>query len=141
MQPSPIPQTWSQLIYLLAGVLIGLIPEFYRAYHSKQKTLLEAAEVEVRIEKTDAETASLRLRDDLATGEGVGRMLTTLMEAGDELRDLQKRAIQAEADAQVAQLFVDQLNAAAKLAVCEHHPHGVRLSDYTPQQLNPSKHT
>lgn len=82
---------------------------------------------------------SLRLRDELATGEGVGKMLNTLIEAGDQLREMQRRVIQAEADAQAAQLFVEQLNMAAKLTVCNHHPYGVRLSDYTPQQLNQPK--
>jgi hypothetical protein len=141
MQPSPIPQTWSQLIYLLTGILIGLIPEIYRTYRDRKKSYLEASEAEARIEKTTAEVTSLRLHDDLATGEGVGRMLTTLIEAGDQLRDLQRRATQAEADAQMAQMFVDQLNAAGRLAVCEHHPNGVRLSDYAPQQLKKPKHS
>lgn len=140
MQLSPLPQTWSQLTHLLIGILIGLIPELYRTYRDRKKSYLEVTEAEVRVEKTTAEVTSLRLRDDLATGEGVGRMLTTLIDAGDQLRELQKRATQAEMDAQMAQMFVDQLNAAAKLAVCEHHPHGVRLSDYTPHQLNLHTH-
>jgi len=40
----------------------------------------------------------------------------------------ERRAVQAEADAQAAIMFVDQMHAAANLK-------GVRLADYTPKQL------
>jgi hypothetical protein len=140
MQLSPVPQNWRELTYLFLAALITLIPEIYRRYANSKKTRLENDETQMRTGKTAAETQSMRLRDDLAVSEQVGQMLSTLIQTGDELRDLQRRAIQAEADAQVAQLFVDQLNAAAKLAVCEHHPHGVRLSDYTPHQLKSHTH-
>jgi hypothetical protein len=56
--------------------------------------------------------------------------------------DLERRLAQAEADARAAEMFTGQLHAAAKLTTCEHYPTGVKLSDYTPQQLNPpTKHT
>lgn len=98
MQLSPIPQSWSQLIYLAAGVLIGLIPEIYRRYANSKKLSLENTETEARVEKTQAEAVSIRLRDDIATGEAVGKMLATLMTAGDELRDQQKRISELELD-------------------------------------------
>lgn len=141
MQQSPLPQSWRELIFLLLGTLILLIPESVRRYRDRKKSHLEDTEAEARVERTHAEVVSLRLRDDLATGEGVGKMLNTLIEAGDQLRDMQRRVIQAEADAQAAQLFVEQINMAAKLTVCEHHPAGIRLADFTPQQLNRLKQT
>lgn len=125
---SPLPHSWPEIIFLLAGTLIGLIPQFISSYRNRRKSDLENVESEARAELTHAEARSLRIRDDLATGEGVGKMLTTLMEATDQIRDLQRRVIQAEADAKAAQMFVEQLNMAAKLR-------GVHLSDFTPEQL------
>lgn len=91
MQPSPLPQSWSQLIYLLVGTLIGLIPQAVTTYRNRKKSTLEEAEIEARVHRTDAEVRSLRVRDDIATGEGVGKMLDTLLQAGDKIRDLQSK--------------------------------------------------
>lgn len=139
LQQSPLPQSWREFIFLSLGSLVSLIPETIRRYRDRKKSALENAEKEAEVEQSHAEIASLRLRDGLATGEGVGRMITTMIETGDQLRDLQRRTIQAEADAQAAQMFVEQLTAAMKLAICEHYPQGVRLSDYLPSQLKSSK--
>ena len=98
MQPSPNPQTWSQLIYLTTGILIGLIPEIYRRYAYRKKSDLENTETGKRIERTEAETLSIRLRDDLATGEAVGKMLATMMDASDKLRSQQEKIFELEQD-------------------------------------------
>lgn len=136
MQQSPLPQNWREFIYLVAAVVLTLIPETYRRYANRKKACLEEAEVKARTVLTEAETRSLQIRDGVAISEQVSKMLSTMMDAGDQLQELHRRVIQAEADSQAALLFVDQLTAAGKLVVCEHHPNGVRLSDYTPQQLN-----
>lgn len=127
--------TWGQVFTYLIGVSTGLIPSLVSHYLNRKKSVIEVHETETRAELNAANVRSLVVRDDLATGEGVGRMLGNLIEAGDQLSELQQqvfelrgRVLRAEADAQAAQLFVEQLNAAAKLA-------GVHLSDYLPEQL------
>lgn len=91
MQPSPLPQSWSQLTYLLIGTLIGLIPQAISAYRNRKKSDLENEESEARAELTHAEARSLKIRDDIATGEGVGKMLDTLIQAGEKIRELQTK--------------------------------------------------
>lgn len=134
--------TWANVFTFFSGVSIVLIPLLITRWLDRKKSFVEVRETETRAELNIVSARSTELRDDLATGEGVGRMLGNLIEAGDQLSELQQqvfelrgRVMRAEADAQAAQLFVEQLTAAAKLAMCEHHPHGVRLSDYMPQQL------
>lgn len=134
--------TGADVFKVLIGVSIGLIPTLIVRYLDRKKIWNEQQELTARTQLTLVNTRSTELRDDLAIGESVGEMLTTLIETGETIRDLNQqlfelkgRTMRAEADAQAAQMFVEQLNAAAKLTTCEHHPHGVRLSDYAPQQL------
>lgn len=134
--------TGADVFKVLIGVSIGLIPALVLRYLDRKKIWNEQQEVSARTKLTLVNTRSVELRDDLAIGESVGEMLTTLIETGETIRDLQQqvfdlrgRMMRAEADAQAAQMFVEQLNAAAKLTTCEHHPNGVKLSDYAPQQL------
>lgn len=91
MALSPYPQSWRELAFLLLGTLILLIPECYRRYRDRKKSSLENSEIEARAELTHAEARSLRVRDDIATGEGVGKMLDTLIQAGDKMRELQTK--------------------------------------------------
>lgn len=134
-----IPPILADILKILSGALTVLIPYTITTYRNRKKSRLENVESVARIEKTLAEARSLRVHDEIATGEGVGKFLSTMIEAGDQMRELQRRIIQAEADSAAAQLFVNQLNAAARLIICEHHPNGVRLSDFMPEQLNPPK--
>lgn len=134
--------TGADVFKVLIGVSIGLIPALVLRYLDRKKIWNEQQEVSARTKLTLVNTRSVELRDDLAIGESVGEMLTTLIETGETIRDLQQqlfefkgRTLRAEADAQAAQMFVEQLNAAAKLTTCEHHPNGVKLSNYAPQQL------
>jgi hypothetical protein len=98
LQSSPNPQTWSQFIPFSIGVLTGLIPELVRFALGYKKSHLDNTETGARIERTEAETLSIRLRDDLATGEAVGKMLTTMMSASDKLRSQQERIFELEQD-------------------------------------------
>lgn len=118
MQPSPTSQSWSQLIYLLAGTLIGLIPQAVSTYRNRKKSDLENTETAARAELAQAEARSLRVRDDIATGEGVGKMLDTLLQAGDKIRELQTKIGEMqrnEIDLALAQNDVKKMEALLKL--------------------------
>lgn len=127
--------TGADVFKVLIGVSIGLIPTLITRWLDRKKSFIEVREAETRTDLNIISARSTELRDDIATGEGVGRMLGNLIETGDQLYELQQqvfelkgRTLRAEADAQTAQLFVEQLHAAAKLK-------GVHLADYTPGQL------
>lgn len=131
--------TGADVFKVLIGVSIGLIPTLVTRWLDRKKSFVEVREAETRADLNIASTRSTELRDDLATGEGVGRMLESLINTGDQLYDLQQqlfewkgRTLRAEADADVARLFVEQLHAAAKLK-------GVHLADFTPEQLKRAK--
>jgi hypothetical protein len=143
---SPTFQSWREA---LPGVLLGILvatPAYIKLWRDRKKPVLEDKESEARTELAQASAQSLVIRDGIATGEGVGKMLASLIEAGETILEqsklinemerqaivLERRTIHAEADAEAAQIYVEQLNMAAKLA-------GVHLSDYTPRQLNPPK--
>lgn len=83
-----------------------------------------AAELHV----TEETATEIKIRAHSTAGDALARMMDRLDVAQATIDKLRERAMKAEADAQTAQMFVDQLNAAAKLK-------GVRLSDYTPAQL------
>lgn len=114
--------------------------------HRLITTWLNRKKPAAEITLTQATASEVSVRAGSSAGDAVMRMMDRLDAAQvtiDRLRserdDWRVKAMNAEADGQTAQLFVDQLNAAAKLTICEHHPHGVRLSDYLPRQLNPPK--
>jgi hypothetical protein len=131
--------TWANVFTFLSGVATGLILLLAKVWADSKKTRIEIVETASRAELNVVTARSTELRDDIATGEGVGRMLGNLIQTGDQLYDLQQqvfelkgRMMRAEADAAAAQLYVDQLNMAAKLR-------GVKLSDFLPRELNPPK--
>lgn len=147
MQEAGTIPHWIQLaLTALASIVSGIgIDKLYNSWLNRRKP---AAEVHV----TQATAAEITLRASSSASDSVMRMMDRLDAAQltiDRLRcerdewrsralDEGERADKADADAQTAQLFVDQLNAAAKLTVCRHHPTGVRLSDFSPRQLNQS---
>jgi hypothetical protein len=141
MQQSSTLPTWIQTAFgLLASFLAG--GGFYKLFNTWLNRRKPAAEIHV----TEATASEIIVRAGSNAGDAVMRMMDRLDHAQmtiDRLRserdDWRTRAMNAEDDSNAAQMFVDQLNAAAKLTVCEHHPHGVKLSDFTPQQLNPPK--
>lgn len=98
MLQSPTPHTWSDFTYLIIGTLLGLIPQLISTYRNWKRSGIEDHETEARTDKAVAETRSLRLRDELATGEFVEKALGTLMEASDKIRDQQVRIFDLEQD-------------------------------------------
>lgn len=131
--------TWANVFTFVSGILSTVIVLLVKSWLDSKKTVSEIHHTQSQTQLTQVQIRSTELRDDLATGEGVGRMLGNLIEAGDQLSDLQQqvfelkgRTLRAEADADMAQLFIEQLHAAAKLK-------GVHLADFTPDQLKRAK--
>lgn len=132
---------WIQLAFgLLASFLAG--GGFYKLINTWLNRRKPAAEVHL----TEATAAEIVVRTGSSASDAMMRMMDRLDAAQvtiDRLRgerdDWRMQAVKADDDAKTAQLFVGQLNAAAKLTVCEHHPEGVKLSDFMPQQLNADK--
>lgn len=136
-----IPPWILESLKWLAGIGAGgLIVRFVTLYQNRHRPVAE-------LHKTDAETTEITVRTSSNAGDAMMRMMDRLDVAQQNIDRLRierdswrVEALNAKDDAKTAQMFVDQLNAAARLTVCEHHPAGVKLSDYTPQQLNKSKH-
>lgn len=139
---------WIQLaLTAVASILSTIgIDRLYNNWLNRKKP---AAEIHL----TQATATEVTVRAGSSAGDAVMRMMDRLDAAQftiDRLRgerdswrfdamEAQELAGKAESDAKAAQLFVNQLNAAARLSTCEHYPEGVRLADYTPRQLNPPK--
>lgn len=131
MQESfPQAPHWLQYgLGIVAAILSGVgIDKLYNSWLNRHKP---SAEIHV----TEATATEIKVRAHSSAGDALSRMMDRLDMAQVTIDGLRERlakaeglALRAEADAQAAQMFVEQLNAAAKLA-------GVRLSDYTPTQL------
>lgn len=133
--------TWQQLAWgVVAGLFTGGgIVKLWNTYLNRRKP---AAEVTV----TEATATEITVRASSNASESIMRMMDrldssqlTIDRVRAERDEWRTEALKARDDATAAHLFTDQLNAAAKLTICEHHPEGVRLRDFTPQQLNPPK--
>jgi hypothetical protein len=140
--------TWTQTVlgWVASFVTGATILKLVTIWLNRRKP---AAEVHV----TEATATEITVRASSSASEAVIRMMDRLDGAQltiDSLRsdnaklkaDLGAallRAANAEDDAKAQRMFVGQLNAAAKLTICEHHPNGVRLADFTPRELNPPK--
>jgi hypothetical protein len=97
MQLSPLPHAPPEA-YLLIGTLLGLIPQFVTTYRNWKKSGIEDAEAKARTDRTEAEARSVRIRDDIATGEFVEKALGTMMDATDKLREQNDRINELELD-------------------------------------------
>lgn len=89
--------TLREVLAFLSGVVIA-IPSWISLYRNWKKSRIEERETEARTHLTLESVTSLRLRDDLAAGEGIGKMLTSMIETGENLSTLQKRIFDLEQD-------------------------------------------
>lgn len=97
MLQSPNPQTWTTPLYsFVSGLLIALIPYLVREYRNRKRTCLQDEETTARTEMTRVSTQSTILRDNIAVGESIGKLLTDLIEAGDTIQKLQERVFELE---------------------------------------------
>lgn len=99
MQLSPLPQSWPEARLLIFGILIGLIPSLVNRWLDRKKTSIEHKEAEARTDLHRVTVDSVVIRDSIATGEGVSKMLATLIDAGDTIKQLQDRVFQLEQEA------------------------------------------
>lgn len=99
MQTSPLPQSWAEARILLFGIVIGLIPQLITRWLDRKKSFLDNTETNARTKLAEANAQSVAIRDGIATGEGVSKMLTTLIDAGDTIKELQARVFELEQDA------------------------------------------
>lgn len=133
--------TWQQLAWgIVAGLFTGgSIVKLWNVYLNRRKP---AAEINV----TEATATEITVRAGSNASDAIIKMMdrldgaqSTIDRLRNERDELLLRVLKAEDDAETARMFTDQLNAAARLTVCEHHPSGVRLADFTPRELNPPK--
>lgn len=96
MQFSPAPSTWTEVFRLLLATFIGLIPYVVTTYRNRKKSDLENQESEARAELARTTARSTEFRDSIAAGEGVGKLLSALIEAGDTIHDLQSKNFRLE---------------------------------------------
>lgn len=82
--------TLREVLAFLSGLAIA-IPSYISLYRNWKRSRIEEREVEARTHLTLESATSLRLRDDLAAGEGVGRMLSSLIETGEKLTKMQEQ--------------------------------------------------
>lgn len=104
MQLSPLPQTWTEARLLLYGILLGLIPSLVNRWLDRKKSSLDNTETTARTRLAEAEAQSVAVRDGIATGEGVSKMLATLIDAGDTIQDLQNRVFELEQQAIISSI-------------------------------------
>lgn len=79
--------TLRELLAFLGGLALA-IPSYVKTYREWKTSDKSDAKVDAEVHLTNESARSLRIRDDLATGEGVGRMLGSLIEMGDKLSEL-----------------------------------------------------
>lgn len=96
MQLSSLPQSWSDVRLLILGIAIGLIPTLVSRWLDRKKSFLDNTETSARTRLAEANAQSLAVRDGIATGEGVSKMLATLIDAGDTIKGLQDRVFELE---------------------------------------------
>ena len=88
--------SWNDLLKTLLGALIGLIPWLVQTYRNRKKSDLEEREITARTTLARVSADSVVVRDSIATGEGVSKMLASLIDAGDTIKDLQDRVFELE---------------------------------------------
>jgi hypothetical protein len=146
MQENPSFPHWMQLaLTALASVLSTIgIDRLYNNWLNRNKPAAEihvteatATEITVRASSSASE-AVMRMMDRLNTAQGeIDRLRTERDDWRLQALGAKELAANAVDDAKAAQMFTDQLNAAARLTICEHYPEGVRLKNFTPEQLKP----
>jgi len=125
MQPSPFFLTLSDLLKVLSGSLVGLIPWAVQTYHNRQKSAIEDAEAIARTDLAQANTRSTELRDLVAVSDGAAKLLTALINSGDVIHDLQKRIFELEQE----KLGEDMMRLDLKKAMALLAYNNVRFSD------------
>lgn len=88
--------TWTALLQTLAGTLIGLIPYLLKVYSERKKSAIENDEALARTDLTRSNIRSAEFRDFVAVSEGAGKLLSSLIQSGDTIHELQKKIFDLE---------------------------------------------
>lgn len=93
-----IPPILADVLKTLSGTVIGLIPYAVTTYRNRKKSDLENEETTARTKLAEANARSLEIRDNLAAGEGVEKLLTALIKSGETIHEQQSKIFQMEQD-------------------------------------------
>lgn len=93
-----IPPLLADFLKALTGALVAVIIYLVKSYRERKKSDLENTETEARTELTRINARSVEFRDNLAAGEGVGKLLTALIDAGETINELQNKTFRLEQD-------------------------------------------
>lgn len=161
MQEFPQSLNLTTLVYMALAGFIGSVGGWFarrkREPHEVAKLQAETKSIHITAENSQVGVGLETLREIQAVIEKAERRREEWQAREDELRSqirfwrckseeldgelidsrdansvLQSKLARAEDDAKAAQMFVEQINMAAKLK-------GVNLSEFTPQQLHPPK--
>lgn len=88
--------TWTSLLQTLIGTAIGLIPYLVTVYHNRKKSAIENAEAEARTDLARTNIRSAEFRDFVTVSEGAGKLLSSLIQSGDTIHELQKKIFELE---------------------------------------------
>lgn len=88
----------TDVLKTLAGTLIGLIPYLVQTYRNRKKSRIDEEETTARTDLARVSARSVELHDHLAAGEGMGKLLSVLIESGDTIHQLQEKVFRLEQD-------------------------------------------
>lgn len=88
--------TWTSLLQTLTGTLIGLIPYLVTVYRDRKKSAIENAEAQARTDLARTNIRSAEFRDFVTVSEGAGKLLSSLIQSGDTIHELQKKIFDLE---------------------------------------------
>lgn len=115
----------ADLLKTLAGTIIGLIPYLVTTYRNRKKSDIEDAEALARTKLAEASARSVEMRDVMAASESMNKMLTSLLESGDTIHELQKKIFDLEQE----KLGTDMLRLDLKKATALLAYNNVRFSE------------
>jgi hypothetical protein len=88
--------TWTGLLQTLIGTLIGLIPYLLTVYRDRKKSAIENEEAIARTDLARTNIRSAEFRDFVTVSEGAGKLLSSLIQSGDTIHELQKKIFDLE---------------------------------------------
>ena len=88
--------TWTGLLQTLIGTLIGLIPYLLTVYRDRKKSAIENEEAIARTDLARTNIRSAEFRDFVTVSEGAGKLLSSLIQSGDTIHELQRKIFDLE---------------------------------------------
>lgn len=85
MLDSPTLLSWREVLTYISGLLTVAIPTYLKIKRDRKKAVIEDDAAKAGTSLSLASAQSLHIRDGIATGEGVSKMLATLIEASDTI--------------------------------------------------------